>query len=60
MELRFRVRNRRFVPVARAERARAALPPVAWDYASLRARGPPNALLQRSLVVEGDTERAAG
>jgi predicted lipid carrier protein YhbT len=60
MELRFRVRNRRFVPVARAAEPVLRFRAVAWDYASLAAReaDPDTLFFNRRLVVEGDTEIA--
>ena len=60
MELRFRVRNRRFVPVARAVEPVLRFRAVAWDYASLAAReaDPDTLFFNRRLVVEGDTEIA--
>ncbi|MBX3716395.1 MAG: SCP2 sterol-binding domain-containing protein [Burkholderiales bacterium] len=60
MELRFRVRNRRFVPVARATEPVLRFRAVAWDYASLAAReaDPDTLFFNRRLVVEGDTEIA--
>lgn len=60
MELRFRVRNRRFAPVARAAEPVLRFRAVAWDYASLAAReaDPDTLFFNRRLVVEGDTEIA--
>ena len=60
MELRFRVRNRRFVPGARAVEPVLRFRAVAWDYASLAAReaDPDTLFFNRRLVVEGDTEIA--
>ena len=60
MELIFRVRGRRFVPVANAAEPVLRFRAVAWDYASLAAReaDPDTLFFNRRLVVEGDTEIA--
>ncbi|MCM2329180.1 MAG: SCP2 sterol-binding domain-containing protein [Lysobacter sp.] len=60
MELLFRVRGRRFVPVARAAEPVLRFRAVAWDYAALAAReaDPDTLFFNRRLVVEGDTEIA--
>jgi predicted lipid carrier protein YhbT len=60
MELLFRVRNRRFVPVPRAEEPVLRFRAVAWDYCALAAReaDPDTLFFNRRLVVEGDTEIA--
>jgi predicted lipid carrier protein YhbT len=59
-ELLFRVRGRRFVPVARAAEPLLRFRAVAWDYAALAAReaDPDTLFFNRRLVVEGDTEIA--
>ncbi|MBK6981930.1 MAG: SCP2 sterol-binding domain-containing protein [Betaproteobacteria bacterium] len=60
VELLFRVRGRRFVPVAKAEEPVLRFRAVAWDYAALAAReaDPDTLFFNRRLVVEGDTEIA--
>jgi predicted lipid carrier protein YhbT len=60
MELLFRVRDGRFVPVAQAEEPVLRFRASAWDYASLAAReaDPDTLFFNRRLVVEGDTEIA--
>ena len=60
VELLFRVRGRRFVPVAAAAEPLLRFRAVAWDYAALAAReaDPDTLFFNRRLVVEGDTEIA--
>lgn len=60
VELLFRVRERRFVPVANAAEPVLRFRAVAWDYAALVAReaDPDTLFFNRRLVVEGDTEIA--
>ena len=60
MELLFRVRAGRFVPVAHAAEPVLRFRAVAWDYAALAAReaDPDTLFFNRRLVVEGDTEIA--
>jgi predicted lipid carrier protein YhbT len=60
VELLFRVRGRRFVPVASAAEPLLRFRAVAWDYAALAAReaDPDTLFFNRRLVVEGDTEIA--
>ena len=60
MELLFRVRGRRFVPVSHAAEPVLRFRAVAWDYAALAAReaDPDTLFFNRRLVVEGDTEIA--
>jgi len=60
VEILFRVRGRRFVPVAKAEEPVLRFRAVAWDYAALAAReaDPDTLFFNRRLVVEGDTEIA--
>ena len=59
-ELLFRVRGRRFVPVARAAEPLLRFRASAWDYAALAAReaDPDTLFFNRRLMVEGDTEIA--
>lgn len=60
VELLFRVRDRRFVPVASAVEPVLRFRALAWDYAALAAReaDPDTLFFNRRLVVEGDTEIA--
>ena len=60
VELLFRVRARRFVPVAQAAEPVLRFRAVAWDYATLAAReaDPDTLFFNRRLVVQGDTEIA--
>ena len=60
VELLFRVRGRRFVPVANAAEPVLRFRAVAWDFAALVAReaDPDTLFFNRRLVVEGDTEIA--
>lgn len=60
VEILFRVRGRRFVPVAQAAEPLLRFRAVAWDYAGLVAReaDPDTLFFNRRLVVEGDTEIA--
>lgn len=60
VELRFRVRERRFVPVANGSEPLLRFRAVAWDFAALAAReaDPDTLFFNRRLVVEGDTEIA--
>lgn len=60
VELLFRVRARRFVPVAKADEPLLRFRAVAWDFAALAAReaDPDTLFFNRRLVVEGDTEIA--
>ena len=60
VEILFRVRGRRFVPVAQAAEPLLRFRAVAWDYAGLVAReaDPDTLFFNRRLMVEGDTEIA--
>lgn len=60
VELLFKVRRGRFVPVRQAEEPLLRFRACAWDYASLAAReaDPDTLFFNRRLVVEGDTEIA--
>lgn len=60
VELLFRVRGRRFVPVATVAEPVLRFRAVAWDYAALAAReaDPDTLFFNRRLVVEGNTEIA--
>jgi predicted lipid carrier protein YhbT len=60
VEILFRVRALRFVPVANAAEPVLRFRAVAWDYAALAAReaDPDTLFFNRRLVVEGDTEIA--